>query len=66
MGSNIMDEAFERDRQRILLFNCEPLVNFATGDAILPTRITCYCRHHNERIGFRYVLNWFISSFSNN
>ncbi|KAI8888983.1 hypothetical protein K501DRAFT_171957, partial [Backusella circina FSU 941] len=51
--SDAVDEAFERDRQRILLFNCEPLVNFSTGDAILPTRITCYCRHHNERIGFR-------------
>ncbi|KAL9541910.1 hypothetical protein MBANPS3_008873 [Mucor bainieri] len=53
MNAGVMDEAFERDRQRILLFNCEPLVNFSTGDAILPTRITCYCRHHNERIGFR-------------
>lgn len=50
---SVMNKAFERDRQRILLFNCEPLVNFSTGDAILPTRITCYCRHHNERIGFR-------------
>ncbi|OAD05924.1 hypothetical protein MUCCIDRAFT_79009 [Mucor lusitanicus CBS 277.49] len=53
MNAGVMDAAFERDRQRILLFNCEPLVNFSTGDAILPTRITCYCRHHNERIGFR-------------
>ncbi|GAN10534.1 conserved hypothetical protein [Mucor ambiguus] len=53
MNAGVMDEAFERDRQRILLINCEPLVNFSTGDAILPIRITCYCRHHNERIGFR-------------
>ncbi|CAO0789887.1 unnamed protein product [Mucor circinelloides] len=53
INAGVMDEAFERDRQRILLFNCEPLVNFSTADAILPTRITCYCRHHNERIGFR-------------
>ncbi|KAI8637027.1 hypothetical protein BD408DRAFT_425180 [Parasitella parasitica] len=53
MSSSVMDKAFERDRKRILLFNCEPLVNFSSGDAILPTRITCYCRHHNERIGFR-------------
>jgi hypothetical protein len=53
MKPSVIDEAFERDRQRILLFNCESLVNFSTGDAIFPTRITCYCRHHNERIGFR-------------
>ncbi|KAI9470829.1 MAG: hypothetical protein EXX96DRAFT_491267, partial [Benjaminiella poitrasii] len=53
INSALVDEAFERDRQRILLFNCEPLVNFTTVSATLPTRITCYCRHHNERIGFR-------------
>ncbi|KAI8975294.1 hypothetical protein BDF20DRAFT_914244 [Mycotypha africana] len=52
-AAGVADEAFERDRKRILLFNTEPLVNFSTGDAVLPTRITCYCRHHNERIGFR-------------
>ncbi|KAI8137392.1 hypothetical protein BJV82DRAFT_358156 [Fennellomyces sp. T-0311] len=28
------------------------MVNFSSGDAILPTRITCYCRHHNEKVGF--------------
>lgn len=53
MKSGVIDEAFERDRQRILLFNCEPLVNFSAGEAIIPTRITCYCRHHYELIGFR-------------
>ena len=42
------------DTQRILLFNCSTLVEFSSGDAILPTRITCYCRHHNEKIGFWY------------
>ncbi|KAG2196913.1 hypothetical protein INT47_005137, partial [Mucor saturninus] len=41
------------DRQRILLFNCDPLIDFSHGEAVLLTRITCYCRHHNERIGFR-------------
>ncbi|KAI8140818.1 hypothetical protein BJV82DRAFT_519531 [Fennellomyces sp. T-0311] len=51
--SAMSDDAFEKERDRILLFNCEPLVNFSSGDAILPTRITCYCRHHNERVGFR-------------
>ncbi|KAI7902522.1 uncharacterized protein BX663DRAFT_543496 [Cokeromyces recurvatus] len=53
LNSIRMDEAFERERQRILLFNCDPLLNFSTDSITLPTRITCYCRHHNERIGFR-------------
>lgn len=53
LNSNVVDEKFESDRERVLIFNCESLVNFSKGEAILPTRITCYCRHHNERIGFR-------------
>ncbi|KAI9272705.1 hypothetical protein BDA99DRAFT_274103 [Phascolomyces articulosus] len=47
---SIIDDIPEQDR--ILLFNCGPMVNFSSGDAILPTRITCYCRHHNEKVGF--------------
>ncbi|KAG1146394.1 hypothetical protein G6F37_007239 [Rhizopus arrhizus] len=52
-GSTVVDEAYEHDRQRILLFNCDPILDFRSNDTILPTRITCYCRHHDERIGFR-------------
>ncbi|KAI9485544.1 MAG: hypothetical protein EXX96DRAFT_545508 [Benjaminiella poitrasii] len=40
------------EEQKILLFNCSEIVDFSSGDTILPTRITCYCRHHNERLGF--------------
>ncbi|KAI7884183.1 hypothetical protein K492DRAFT_234909 [Lichtheimia hyalospora FSU 10163] len=40
------------EQNRILLFNCGPMVTFNSGDAILPTRIACYCRHHNEKKGF--------------
>ncbi|KAI8094381.1 hypothetical protein BDF21DRAFT_408632 [Thamnidium elegans] len=47
------DKELEYERDRILLFNCSPMINFSSGDAILPTRITCYCRHHNEKVGFR-------------
>lgn len=43
------DEAYE---EKILLFNCSDMVDFSAGNTILPTRITCYCRHHNEKIGF--------------
>ncbi|KAJ3355578.1 SPT3 Dosage dependent suppressor of Ty-induced promoter mutations-like protein [Entophlyctis luteolus] len=40
------------DSAKIVLFNCGSYVDFSSGDTILPTRITCYCRHHNEKIGF--------------
>lgn len=53
LNVTFLDEAFERDRKRVLLFNTEHLVSFHSGKVVLPTRITCYCRHHNERIGFR-------------
>ncbi|KAI7891597.1 uncharacterized protein EV154DRAFT_507279 [Mucor mucedo] len=49
----LSDKELEMERDRILLFNCSPMLNFSSGDAILPTRITCYCRHHNEKTGFR-------------
>ncbi|ORX44242.1 hypothetical protein DM01DRAFT_1411340 [Hesseltinella vesiculosa] len=52
-ASGSVEEILEREKNRILVFNCTPMVNFSSGDAILPTRITCYCRHHNEKIGFR-------------
>ncbi|CAO3689062.1 unnamed protein product [Umbelopsis vinacea] len=45
--------AFEESR--VLLFNCSDIVDFSSGDTILPTRITCYCRHHDEKVGFRIL-----------
>ncbi|KAI8831210.1 hypothetical protein BJ741DRAFT_536994 [Chytriomyces cf. hyalinus JEL632] len=42
----------ENEAAKIVLFNCGSYVDFSSGDTILPTRITCYCRHHNEKIGF--------------
>lgn len=46
------NQSLTSDEERILLFNCSEVVDFSAGDTILPTRITCYCRHHNERLGF--------------
>jgi hypothetical protein len=37
---------------KIVLFNSNQLLDFTTGDVILPTRVTCYCRHHDEKVGF--------------
>ena len=46
------DQSLAIDEERVLLFNCSEVVDFSAGDTILPTRITCYCRHHNEKLGF--------------
>ncbi|KAJ2878167.1 SPT3 Dosage dependent suppressor of Ty-induced promoter mutations-like protein, partial [Coemansia asiatica] len=40
------------EKQRIVIFNCNDLLDFSKGEVVLPTRITCYCRHHNEKVGF--------------
>ncbi|KAJ3179856.1 SPT3 Dosage dependent suppressor of Ty-induced promoter mutations-like protein [Geranomyces variabilis] len=53
VGDEILDEeAMELERKKVILLNCPQLVDFSSGDTILPTRITCYCRHHNEKVGF--------------
>ncbi|KAI9184521.1 SPT3 Dosage dependent suppressor of Ty-induced promoter mutations-like protein [Blastocladiella emersonii ATCC 22665] len=41
--------------RKVLLINAPPVMDFASGDIILPTRIPCYCRHHREKIGFLIV-----------
>ncbi|ORX91568.1 hypothetical protein K493DRAFT_49928 [Basidiobolus meristosporus CBS 931.73] len=46
------EKSLQLEQRKILLFNCNELVDFSSGDTILPTRITCYCRHHNEKVGF--------------
>lgn len=43
-------ESAEQDK--ILQFYCESFVDFSSGEATFPIRITCYCRHHKERYGF--------------
>eukprot|EP01105_Mastigella_eilhardi_P002399 TRINITY_DN1296_c2_g1_i2.p1 TRINITY_DN1296_c2_g1~~TRINITY_DN1296_c2_g1_i2.p1 ORF type:complete len:1242 (-),score=442.02 TRINITY_DN1296_c2_g1_i2:182-3478(-) len=43
----------EQEQRKIVQFHCNPLVDFSAGEAILSMRITCYCRHHNEKNGFR-------------
>jgi hypothetical protein len=43
----------QADETGIVQFNCTDVLDFAGGSASLPVRITCYCRHHHEKIGFR-------------
>ncbi|KAI8976948.1 hypothetical protein BDB01DRAFT_727193 [Pilobolus umbonatus] len=51
-GEEEEEKSVSLEEQKVLLFNCSEIVDFSSGDTILPTRITCYCRHHNERLGF--------------
>ncbi|OMJ22777.1 Protein SPT23 [Smittium culicis] len=46
------EERLEIESKRIVIFNCFDLLDFSNGEIVIPTRITCYCRHHNEKIGF--------------
>lgn len=36
----------------IVQFNCPEVLSFSSGTVVFPLRITCYCRHHRERVGF--------------
>lgn len=49
------EQVMAEERRKILLFNCSEYVEFSNGEATLPTRVTCYCRHHSEKVGFRYI-----------
>ncbi|BGP41845.1 SPT3 Dosage dependent suppressor of Ty-induced promoter mutations-like protein [Rhodotorula kratochvilovae] len=51
----------EDERKKVVVFNSTELVEFTTGEVVLPTRVTCYCRHHKEKRGFcvTYVLRDF-------
>ena len=42
----------DEERRKVVVFNCPEFVDFVGGETILPTRITCYCRHHKEKKGF--------------
>ncbi|KAK3838849.1 MAG: hypothetical protein J3R72DRAFT_448481 [Linnemannia gamsii] len=45
-------EVMALEQRKILLFNCTEIAEFTSGELTLPTRITCYCRHHGEKQGF--------------
>lgn len=45
------------EMRKVVVFNCPEFVEFGAGETVLPTRITCYCRHHKEKLGFSYVLS---------
>ncbi|KAJ6587181.1 hypothetical protein DFH09DRAFT_248520 [Mycena vulgaris] len=44
------------DTTSIIQFNCAEIQDFSSGSVVLPLRITCYCRHHREKVGFHVHL----------
>ncbi|OAX37411.1 hypothetical protein K503DRAFT_866903 [Rhizopogon vinicolor AM-OR11-026] len=42
----------KEDTSSIIQFNCPEILDFSMGSVVLPVRITCYCRHHREKVGF--------------
>lgn len=40
------------DTTNLVQFNCPEVLDFSSGSVVLPLRITCYCRHHREKVGF--------------
>ncbi|KXN90993.1 Protein MGA2 [Leucoagaricus sp. SymC.cos] len=50
-GKPVKKPAHE-DTNSIIQFNCAEVLDFSTGSVVLPLRITCYCRHHREKVGF--------------
>ncbi|KAJ7772668.1 hypothetical protein DFH07DRAFT_866218 [Mycena maculata] len=42
----------QEDTTSIIQFNCAEIQDFSSGSVVLPLRITCYCRHHREKVGF--------------
>ncbi|KAJ6594182.1 hypothetical protein B0H19DRAFT_1094293 [Mycena capillaripes] len=42
----------QEDTTSIIQFNCSEVQDFSSGSVVLPIRITCYCRHHREKVGF--------------
>ncbi|KAF9185090.1 SPT3 Dosage dependent suppressor of Ty-induced promoter mutations-like protein [Haplosporangium sp. Z 767] len=57
-------EQMALEQRKILLFNCTEIAEFSSGELILPTRITCYCRHHGEKQGF--CIQFVLRDYANN
>lgn len=52
MSGNQNKSKLHEDTTSIIQFNCAEILDFSTGSVVLPLRITCYCRHHREKVGF--------------
>ncbi|PWN26860.1 hypothetical protein BDZ90DRAFT_193699 [Jaminaea rosea] len=60
-GELAAERLTQEESKRIILFNCGDYLEFKDGHTELPTRVTCYCRHHKEKLGFCILFtmrNW--------
>ncbi|KAG6335572.1 hypothetical protein ID866_3512 [Astraeus odoratus] len=55
-NGNERSKGVREDTTSIIQFNCPEILDFSSGSAVLPVRITCYCRHHREKVGFNVHL----------
>ncbi|KAJ2479423.1 SPT3 Dosage dependent suppressor of Ty-induced promoter mutations-like protein [Coemansia sp. RSA 2131] len=55
------DSRIALEKKRIVIFNCNDMLDFSKGEVVLPARITCYCRHHMEKVGFCIYLTLYDS-----
>lgn len=57
-NKSLVEEAHWNQEKRAIVFNCREVIDLTIDeDGIkqleLPMRLACYCRHHNEKVGFR-------------
>jgi hypothetical protein len=50
------EQSMDEEKRKIIQFYTHRVVDFSAGEAVLPVRITCYCRHHKEATGFGIVV----------
>lgn len=52
-----LEKNLEKDRERIIVFaGKDRTLQILNNDVLVPIRLTCYCRHHEEHVGFRLKL----------
>lgn len=57
-----INKATEQDRERILVFaSASTKISLLRGEVMLPVRLTCYCRHQDEKVGYRVCIELYNS-----
>jgi len=46
-----------QEREKIVMFSAGEVLDIPQGECEVPVRFTCYCRHHQEKIGFQLILS---------
>lgn len=54
LAGTSMQGSVGRSSAELVIFSNVELLDFRKGRAVLHPRLTCYPRHHDELVGFRY------------